>query len=318
VDTEQRTNLKVGLTVLIGIVLLLLGIAWGKGWDFTGRDSIVQAVFPTAGGLEVGDPVTINGVKTGRVSAIQLRREDVVVSMEFDKQVDIRRDAKASIMMLELMGGKKIELLSGSSPDRLPASVPIQGSYEGDISTLVAMVASLSETLRSVTGRADTLFASLNTLFEGDRLQQNIERTLGKAEAAMTSVDRAAGRADRLLAENAPGLRRTLSEAEEALHALNDMVRENRPALRAFIDTSAYTMTSARATLLQADRLLKSLDSMLAPKPGGSLLNRLLNDPGFAQRFDSALTSVTKLSEQIRLQGLDANIRFFQSSTPSK
>lgn len=317
-DNEQRTNVKVGLTVLLGTALLLLGIAWGKGWDFNGRDQVVQAVFPTAGGLEVGDPVTINGVKTGKVSAVELRREDVLVSMKFDKVVDIRRDAKASIMMLELMGGKKIELLSGSAPDRLPAGTPIRGQYEGDISSLVAMIASLSETLRSVTDRADTLFASLNSLFEGNRFQNRLDRTLDNADRAMTSIDRAAGRADRLLVENTPGLRRTLTEAERTLSDLGEMIRENRPALQAFIDSSAYTISSARSTLLQADRLMRSLDSMLAPNAGGSLVNRLLNDPGLARRLDSALISITKLSEQVRLQGVDANIRFFQSSTPSK
>ena len=68
-----------------------------------------------------------------------------------------------------------------------------------------------------------------------------------------------------------------------------------------------------------ADALLASLNEMMAEaKDKKSLLYRLTSDKEMANKLDSLLTNGHKLIEQIRLQGVDANIRFFHSTTPQK
>jgi phospholipid/cholesterol/gamma-HCH transport system substrate-binding protein len=317
VDTERKTNIKVGLTVLIGIAVLIIGIALGKGLSLGGRSQVVKALFPTAGGLELGDPVTINGLKKGKVTAIELQNQDVLVTMEFPERIALKKDAQASIMMFELMGGKKVELVSGRAADELPNGAVIRGDYTGDIGSLVAMVGSLSETVKSVAIKADTLLGSLNGFFAEGDLRGDINRTLGNADRALSSVDRVAGRADRMLAENSAGLKNTLAEAQTALGDLNGMLRENRPGIRAFIDSATYTMGSAQATLGHANRLLVRLDTVLnSVNSNKSTIGRLLRDEQFATSLDSMIVSVRKLADQLRKQGLDANVRFFNSSDP--
>lgn len=305
------------MTVLIGVAVLLIGIALGKDLRFGGREQVVKALFPTAGGLEVGDPVTINGLKRGKVTAIELQQQDVLVTMEFPERMALRRDAQASIMMFELMGGKKVELISGSSADELPNGAVIRGNYTGDIGSLVAMVGSLSETVRSVAVKADTLLTALNGFFAEGDLRVDIDRTLGNADKALNSVDRVANRADAMLAENSAGLRRTLDQAQMALGDINAMLSENRPGFRAFIDSARFTVGTAQSTLNQANRILVRLDTLLNGMDNeNTLLSKISRDAAFARNLDSALVSLIKLSEQIRHQGLDANIRFFNSSTP--
>ena len=316
-DSEKKTNIKVGLTVLIGVVVLLVGIALGKDIKFFGRDQVVKALFPTAGGLELGDPVTINGLKKGKVTAIELAGTDVMVTMEFPERISLKKDAQASIMMYELMGGKKVELVSGRAAEELPNGALIPGESTAGIAPLVRMVGSLSETVKSVAVKADTLLTSLNGFFAEGDLRGDFDRTLSNADRALLSVDRVAGRADRMLAENSAGLRRTLTEAETALQDLNGLLRENRPGIRAFIDSASLTMSSAQVTLANANRLLGRFDSLVGEaKNNRSMLGRMLRDEGFAERLDSTLISVRKLADQLRLQGLDANVRFFNSADP--
>ncbi|MFI5201657.1 MAG: MlaD family protein [Candidatus Kapaibacterium sp.] len=309
---EERTDIRVGVTVLIGIALLLAGIAWAKHWHIGAPEETHRAVFPTAAGLELGDPVDVNGVKLGTVKEIQLQPEDVIVTMEFPSHVDFRSDAAASIYMLELMGGKKIEIRPGTSPEPLAATAIIPGNNWGDIGSLVAMVTSLSTVLTSITGKTDTLFTSLNGMLQGDTLKTKLNRTLDKASGALSNVDLAATRAAALLSEDGPAIGQVLHQADSALTVLSTMERENRVGLRVFIDSGGRAIADAR-------RSLARLDSLLA---GGmqhnTLLYRLTKDEGFATRVDSALESLTKLSEQLRLQGLDANIRFWNSSKPVK
>jgi phospholipid/cholesterol/gamma-HCH transport system substrate-binding protein len=314
VTNEERTDIKVGLTVLVGIALLLAGIGWAKGWNTSNHEEKHRAVFTDVGGLKLGDPVTINGVERGTVREIDARDSDVarhsgvLVTMVFPEHVDLRSDASASISMLELMSGKKIELKAGISPQPLDSNAIIPGKFAGDIGSMVAMITSLSGSIESITGKADTLFASLNNLMQGDSLKTKLDRTLDKASGALTHVDDAATRASALLAENGAAITRTINEADSALRTLSAIAGENRAGLRVLIDSGGRAIADARAAMARIDSLLASADRK------NTLLYRLTKDEGFAMRLDSTVTSILKLSESLRLQGLDANIRFWSSS----
>lgn len=317
-EQEKRTDIKVGLTVLIGIVILVFGIAWAKGWHFGASGYVVRAQFPTAGGLEVGDPVTINGVKRGSVDEIESRDTDVLVRLKFPSKVDLRQDAQANIMMLELMGGKKVEMLSGSSPMRLRDSATIVGGYSGDIGTLVAMVSSLSGNVRSITIKADTLLASLNSLLSGNDLKGNVNATLADARKTLANFNATALKLDQLITENRLPLKNTLAQAENTARDLSQLMNENRPGLKAFLDSTNNAVAEGRHALAGANSLFGKLDSLLhTADQENSLLYRLTRDRKFADRLDSTLISLNKFIEQVRRQGLDANIRFFNSSTPA-
>jgi phospholipid/cholesterol/gamma-HCH transport system substrate-binding protein len=312
VTNEERTDIKVGLTVLVGIAILIVGIGWAKGWQTASHEEILHAVFNNVGGLERDDPVTLNGVKRGTVREIEPRKSDVLVTMSFPEHLDLRSDATASISMLELMSGKKIELHPGSSPQSLATNATIPGIFGGDIGSMVEMVTSLSGSLQSITARADTLFASLSDIMRGDTLKTKIYRTLDQADDALSNVDAAASRAAALLTQDGPAITKTLDDADSTLRNLSSIMGENRAGIRVLIDSGGRAIADARAAMARVDSLLASGDRK------NTLLYRLTKDEGFATRLDSAVTSLLKLSEQLRKQGLDANIRFWNSSSPEK
>lgn len=309
---EERTDIKVGATVLVAVALMLFGILWGKSWHFGPNEVVVRAVFPTAGGLAAGDPVMVNGIKRGLVHAVTPRDTDVMVSMDFDSSVDLRKDASIQISMLELMSGKKVEIKSGVDTGKWPPNKIMHGIYAGDVSTLVAMVNSLSATLESLVVKGDTLFTALNSMFRGDTIKNELSATL-------VSVDQIAKRATALLDENGTAIRHTFAQADTATRDLTHMLAENRAGLKTLIDTGSMAVGEARTALIRANRLAVRLDSLLASadKPN-TLLYRLTKDEQFANRLDSTVASLLKLMEQLRLQGLDANVRLFNSSKPVK
>jgi phospholipid/cholesterol/gamma-HCH transport system substrate-binding protein len=316
---EKRTDVKVGLTVLIGIAVLLFGIAWAKEWTIRVHEQTVRAIFPTAGGLEPGDPVMVNGVKHGAVRSIELGQSNVVVTMALTGHTDLRKDASASIAMLELMSGKKVELIPGSSPEPMPANALIPGNYSGDISSLVATLTSVSATLESIAGKTDTLFTSLNSILGNDEFKGKMNLTMDQARNTLASAGITADRLNALLADEGPSLRHTLQQADTATRYLSQMLSENRPGLKMFIDSGGRAIAEARSTLAKTSLLVARLDSLAAgANRKNTLLYRLMQDDAFAGQVDSALTSITKLSEQLRLQGLDANIRFWNSAKPVK
>jgi phospholipid/cholesterol/gamma-HCH transport system substrate-binding protein len=315
VRSGANTDLKVGLTVLIGLALLLIGIGMAKGWHLGSVEHLLFARFPTAGGIETGDPVFIRGIKHGTVTEISSlsSRSDVVVTMNIDQEVSLHEDAKATIMMLELMSGKKVEIEEGTSERKaLTAKDTIQGSSPGDLSSLVTVLNSLSGNLPSIVRNLDTVLNNLTDFFGNGTFKM-------KAYSTIDDADRTLNDLHNVLTENRESLKRTMDQADTLTRELNSTIVSLRPDAKALIDSMRTFLRGAGRTLSGADNLLESLNEMMAAsKDKKSLLYRLTNDKEMANRFDSLLINGHRLIEQIRLQGVDANIRFFESSKPLK
>lgn len=310
---NANTDLKVGLTVLVGLALLLTGIFWAKGNPFAGVHNSLHASFPTAGGIEAGDPVFIRGIQHGKVTAINSPPgHDVDITMDIDQPLDLHKDAYATIMMLELMSGKKIEIDEGKTGKFIAGEDTLHGTFPGDISTLVALLSSLSGSLPSIVRNMDTVLGNLTDFFGNGKFKE-------KAYTAIDDADKTLNDLRNVLSENRESLKNTISQADVLTRELNSTITTMRPGAQALLDSMRTFIRGAGRTLSGADTLLGSLnDMMAAAKDKKSLLYRLTNDKEMANRFDSLLINGHKLIEQIRMQGVDANIRFFNSTTPIK
>lgn len=64
---RRRDEVLVGATIIASITAITFGALWLSQSELTVRSEIYQARFRTAGGLDVGDPVVLRGVRVGRV-----------------------------------------------------------------------------------------------------------------------------------------------------------------------------------------------------------------------------------------------------------
>ena len=108
-------DLSVGVFVILGV----LAVAWlsvnlGRVQLFSGRGYVVNADFPSVGGLKVGSPVEIAGVEIGTVTAIKLMDEQARVVMSI-RGVQLQDDSIASIKTKGLIGEKYIRISPGGS-----------------------------------------------------------------------------------------------------------------------------------------------------------------------------------------------------------
>src|SRR4026208_1281170 len=89
----KRTNeFVVGLAVLAALALVIFGALWLSETDVNQKEASYTARFRTVGGLGVGAPVTLRGVKVGRVEAIRLvENEWVETEFSVDRSVELPR-----------------------------------------------------------------------------------------------------------------------------------------------------------------------------------------------------------------------------------
>src|SRR5262245_9938078 len=106
---RSMLDVSVGIFVLLGILAVgWLSVRLGRV-DLLGIESyVVNADFPSVGGLKVGSPVEIAGVQVGSVDAIRLVEDQARVVMSIRSSIKLQDDSIASIKTKGLIGEKYI------------------------------------------------------------------------------------------------------------------------------------------------------------------------------------------------------------------
>ena len=110
---QRKTELKVGIVVVVAIILFIWILTWAKNFSLSVTEKSILVSFKNVSGLEVGDEVTINGVKKGFVDNFKIEDDNIIVKLALENDTPIKEDAVFRIAMLDLMGGKKVEIYPG-------------------------------------------------------------------------------------------------------------------------------------------------------------------------------------------------------------
>jgi len=121
---RRNIELMVGAFVALGLVALffLAMRVSNLSLSASGEGYLLQARFANVGSLRVRAPVTMAGVRIGRVESIRFDKHTykAVVSMRIDPAVDsIPDDTFANIFTAGLLGEQYIGLEPGGSPEVL-------------------------------------------------------------------------------------------------------------------------------------------------------------------------------------------------------
>ena len=183
----------------IGAVLIALVIAVGLNPDqLIQRATTVryQALFSDAGGLALGNDVTVSGTKVGSVTGMSLQHGDVLVTFTVKGNVLLGSASTAHIRTGSLLGQRVLTVESAGSGTLHPMAV-IPVSRTSSPYSLSEAVSDLTTDIAGTNTEAlnqslDTLSATLNQIapqlgpaFDGiTRLSQTLNarnQTLGRA-----------------------------------------------------------------------------------------------------------------------------------------
>jgi len=308
-DVSRKTEIKVGIVTLAALLLALGGFIVGKGISFSPNEKLVMFRLPTSGGLDNSSPVVVNGVSRGKVKEIRNENGSVLVLASVDDVSDLHADATARVSILEITGGKKIEIFPGTSAKLFDISKEIPGDVAADIGSLVGMLGDASDDAKRVLRRVDTITAALTALLSDGTVMANIRTMADDGSVALHNA--------RLLLEDN---RANLNVAVKNLRLISEDVRriidKNDPKLTALLDKLDRTIantdgTIARAddAIVKADTLLKNVnDVIVSVKTNDGLVHRILYDTVFANRLDTTLYSLRKFINSARANGVNVNI----------
>jgi phospholipid/cholesterol/gamma-HCH transport system substrate-binding protein len=188
----MKVESKVGL-LFIGSVVLVAAFAWyiGAVNPFVSNNDVWVA-YNFAGGVEVGSPVRVMGIKVGKVSAIEFKpgmtapNGDEVnlrirVSISKESWPTVRRDSRFFINLAGVIGEKFIEITPGSSKSpQLQPGAFVRGEDPPRIDQMISQSYGLAGKILEMVEKNEGSVS--DTLDKMNSLVTNLNKTLDLLE----------------------------------------------------------------------------------------------------------------------------------------
>lgn len=227
-NNERKTELKVGATVTLGLLLLVFILGWAKNYDLSASRLNLQVKFPNVAGLEVGDNVTVNGVRKGYVDQIKVYKDHAVVHLTFDSDVKLYSDAKFYLSMLDLMGGKKIEVKPGTTNTPVNPADIISGEFQADIPSVMAFAGSLESEIPVILKEVNKSLTGLNNYLSDQSIKEGINESL----ANLTSLTR---ELNAMIVSQKYNIEKLIDNSVKLSENANTLITDNRDSLKVLI-----------------------------------------------------------------------------------
>jgi phospholipid/cholesterol/gamma-HCH transport system substrate-binding protein len=166
-------ELRVGLFVLAGIVLVVIGIFYVTGTGALGPKYHLVTYLPEVDGLAIGAPVGINGVEVGNVDSITIapsrpgqppasnRSVEVVLRLNRNYQGYIRTDSYASLVTEGFLGNRVVTIQRGYAGQPLGDGQEVPGKEERAMKEVVERGADLMQNLNSLSTQVNDIVGAL-------------------------------------------------------------------------------------------------------------------------------------------------------------
>ena len=307
---QRKTEIKVGIVSIVAIILFVIGMTLGRGCNVSVSQQYLNIRFPNSGGIQISNPVVVNGVQRGRVVSINNDNGSVLIEIMLDNIDDIYSDATAIIKILDITGGKKIEIHPGTSGIPLDPSKEMQGQTSADIADLFLLFGNMSEELISVVHRLDTLTERLSYIVNRDGFTDNVANIV-------KNTDELIANANELLKQNLNNINTIVDDIRSLVSTMNKDYKRYEPRLDTLIDNLNIAVNSANNMMMRIDTSITSANSILTDvnsitsdiKNGNGTISKLIYDENLAAKLDSTVNNLNALIEMIEKFGINVNVR---------
>ena len=300
--SPRTQNITVGAFVLGALAVLVFGIYFLKEAVPGRAMDEYFARFAHVSTLQTGDPVKVNGVKAGRVSAIALEGRGVRVAFEIERGIRLPQDSEIRIQNIGLMGERQLGILMGESAAAAAPGDTFAGRLDAGI--------------------AEAMGAAGEAIVEADLLVRSIRKavdsTVGRPEfaarvnALLASAEHIATRLEGLAADIEPPLREGMVSFRTVGREVEAFVKKQEPRLDQMVRDGAAAAERARVLTERGENAARHLEDILAKlNEGRGTAGALLNDTTLHRDLASTLRSADSLFRDMRRKGLDVNVDLF-------
>jgi len=301
---QRKTEIRVGIMVTIGIIIFIWILTWAKNFSLTPTEKTLQVRFTNVSGLEVGDYATVNGVRKGFVDDLRTEDNKVIVVLSLDSDVELKKDAVFSISMLDLMGGKKVEINPGASAEPMNFNEVQNGTFTADIPAVMSMLGTAQQDITTLISDMKISLNAINGYLTDEKLNEDIR-------ASVSNLRSLTGQMNQLINENRANFNKLASNSAEFSEEAKNFIKENKEGMKSSIEDFSSIMKKTDSLISKVNTVS---DQVMNQQNN---LGKLLYDKEIFDNLQSSLKQLNELSklilEQLKGEGfkVDADVDLF-------
>lgn len=300
-------KLKVGVVITLALLTLFVTVFFaGNIQNLFSPKIQIKAEIKDIRGLRKGAPVWISGIEVGSVKNIDLNPEHgTLVAMLINKGAAkfIKKDSKASVLTMGLLGDKYIEISDGSAQaEPIKPGDMIQGTTQLEIQDIVN---ASSESIQKVTGFMDKFGSFIEKIEKGEgtiakfltdpSIYNNMRDTTKTLSMILKDFKESEGTMKLLMKD--PSLYNKLLSTTSSLEEFSRKLNKGQGTLKRLAeDPQLYENLDTASK--QLSLILKRIDS--GEGVAGSLVKDKELDREMKDTLTELKTSVTEFKELIR------------------
>ncbi len=293
---QRKTEIRVGVTVVFGLIIFIWILGWAKNFSLNPSENYLDIKFNNASGLEVGDDVTVNGVRKGNVEDIKVESQSVIVRVALDNDVNLKEDAKFGISMLDLMGGKKVEIYPGTSENKLDLSKVQEGSFNADIPAVMNLVGSMQNNITDAVKDINITLSSLNEYLTDKKMQSDIKRSVSNLNSLTSKINL-------MIDDNRENVRKLTANTLELTDEAKSFITENKASIKSTVDELNNVLVKTDSLLSKANLIADETKSQK------NNLGKILYDETTFNNLNETLNQINELTKIILKQIQDDGIK---------
>ncbi|RFN58230.1 MlaD family protein [Marixanthomonas ophiurae] len=285
-------EVKTGILAIGAILLFIFGYSYLKGSNLLENHRTFYAMYDNVEGLSKSAPVTINGLKVGKIQNIGFENQagGLIVEFTVENDFDFSRNSLVRIYSSGLIGGKSLGIYPEYDPNNLAKSGDtLSGEVEkGMLDAVTERLGPLEKKVNGTLSTLDTLLLSFTAIVDEDT-QENLKQAIASLKDASASFKGITANVDGLLGENKEKLNKTFNNL--------DVTAENFAKLS---DSLAQIETGQMVRDLET--VTSKLNTLVTRVENGEgSVGKLLKDDKLYNNLEGASRQLEQLLQDMKL-----------------
>ncbi|MEE1120790.1 MAG: MlaD family protein [Prevotella sp.] len=273
-------EIRIALTVIIGIVVLFVGMNFLKGIIVFSNDNSYKVVMRDINGLSASSPVYANGFQVGVVRNILYDYEGVnggiIVTIDADNKMRIPVGTTAEVSS-DLMGNLKLNLILS---DNMRESIEPGGVIIGSLGKgMMDEVAQMMPQLKALLPKLDSILTNVNIIMSDPALKSIIDNVNG----ATDNLNKSSAQLNKMMTQFESTMPGMLQKVDAVLGNTEQITSDIAKA------DIATTMKNISATLQNCRELTDKLNS------NEGSLGKFINDPSLYDNLNATMRDADSL-----------------------
>jgi len=284
-------EIKTAILVISSIALFFWGYSFLKGKNLFDNSKKLYVVYNNVSGLENSAPITLNGLKIGKVSAIKIQPDGkLLVELQIVNDFPIAKSSIAEIYDSGLVGGREVAI----KPNFEDRNYTVSGDYLkgasklGLTDALAEQIVPLKDKVEVLLQNANVLFANVNEVLD-EKGKANLKNTLAELNQTMIHFSGASKNLNAILENNKSKFDTTFSNL--------DKMSSNFTSISDSLNKAnlGQTVRNLEKTLASVDMLMSDMEQ------GKGTMGKLMKDETMYNNFTKASNELELLLQDLRL-----------------